>query len=220
MTTCFHLQYRFTSPLILLTMVSIGACQPIYTVGSDVGINVSTIDGERIANYRDTKFTTGFCYGAAVELRQSGTWRHRLEVSVIQRGASIDYSSSPYNLSAVYTLTYLDIAVMEKRIIGDGPIRPFVALGPSLSILLSGDIRSGIGEPRGESNNGAGEFLKSPSLTLIGTGGMEVAVSDHLAISIGFSCDVGMLGIWNSREPHGTALTRDYVVKSGVMVGL
>lgn len=186
------------------------------------GVSDYQYPGDRVLN----NAITAAMFGVVVEIKQTETWRHQLTVSWVERGAQRDYQSwSPYYIfPSRIGLSIVEISLMEKRLFGSAPLRPFIGFGPSLGFLQSATAQSHGSVSDGDTVLSITHDFRHNLWSMNMAGGIEYQLNNRTSLTASMTLVMGLLGAWDPDAGHvyadNSQFTQDIGFTFGILVGL
>ncbi len=113
-------------------------------LGLQAGINLADVNVDPLPTDYETSMRVGFMVGGILNFNFSPLLGLQIEPAYIQKGASVDISTTEsgtsYKAEGTYSADYLDIPVLLKVSLVNQQLKPFLTAGVSLAVLL-GDVK-------------------------------------------------------------------------------
>jgi hypothetical protein len=186
---------------------------------------------------------TGLLAGLQMDRYFSDMWGMSAELLYDQKGTRVDDRQSgeivePQNLAGPFsqvgtsdlTLNYLECAVLLKARFGSGDFRPYVFVGPSVGLFLSGKQHDNFSDTYTESSQNytldtthsiPKAYIKTFDVSVAAGAGLELKLgSDHI-VFLDAAYAHGLTNfVPNSSEGFPHALSRDIRLAAGILFPL
>lgn len=124
--------------LVVLAFLTFNAYTQTF-IGPKAGINIAKWGGDGITENEDAlKSITVFQFGAVAEFRTNERVALQSELLYFQKGVGFEETESGLTYSSETTLNYLELPILAKVYLTDGPTQIFVIAGPSFGYGLDG----------------------------------------------------------------------------------
>jgi len=107
-------------------------------IGARVGANIGNEAADSLSSVASNSTVLGMLGGLQFDYLLDDTWALSLQVLYDQNGASSRYNSDFATGYVNMNLNYIEIPLVLRMSFGTGELRPYVFIGPSMGILLSG----------------------------------------------------------------------------------
>ena len=128
--------------LVALLFVTNGVAQ--VQLGIQTGANFGDVKLDPMPDGTETGMRTGFIVGGVLFYSFMPVLGLQVEPAYVQKGAKVDISftedGTTYKLEQTVSMDYIDIPVMLKASLGNGPIKPYLLAGVSAAFLLGDAI--------------------------------------------------------------------------------
>ncbi|ARS34448.1 porin family protein [Pontibacter actiniarum] len=126
------------------------------TIGPRVGVNIATqrlggdaSDDDKEAVSELLKYNTGAQFGAVVNVGIDDMFSLQPELLYVQKGYKVnafdfedDFFSEESAPDVKVKYSYLEVPILAKVTVGEGPLKGFATAGPTLGYLMSGKVKA------------------------------------------------------------------------------
>jgi len=183
-----------------------------FQKGLKAGVNIATLTGSSIQN---ADSITGFTWGVFVSVGL-GPVALAPELLFSAKGYKYTGTVGSSALTVVNNFNYIDIPVLLKySIIPTGPVRPYLAAGPALSILMSAKSKADLAGST--STTDVKNALSSSDYSIVLDGGLDFALG-ALTLSADVRYAIGLADV--SKSSNGVSVnTKNSVISILAGVG-
>ncbi|MEL6658440.1 MAG: porin family protein [Bacteroidota bacterium] len=139
-----------TNLLALLFLLAFTFSAHTQSIGPKVGVNIGSWGGDDIFDDADYGSITGLQFGAVAVIPVSDKFAIQPELVYLQKGSSFEFDFLGDKIESNTTLNYLEIPILARINVTDGPTQIFINAGPSIGFGLSGTISSESGGEESE----------------------------------------------------------------------
>ena len=131
--------------LALFVLFSFAVQVHAQSVGVKAGVNIASWAGDDIFDEDVFSSITGLQFGAVAVLPVSDKFAIQPELLFLQKGFENEIDFLSEKIITTTTLNYLEIPILARITLTEGPTQIFVNAGPSIGLGLGGTIKSEAG---------------------------------------------------------------------------
>ena len=141
-----------TKLLTLVLFFSISANSYTQSIGLKVGANIASWAGDDIFDEDVYSSVTGLQLGLVAEIPFSDKFAVQPELLYLQKGSAAEFEFLGDKITTTTKFNYLEIPILAKFALTDGPAQVFLNAGPSIGFGLNGTLTTEAGGAEEESD--------------------------------------------------------------------
>ena len=134
-----------TNLLALLFLLAFTFNAHAQSIGPKAGINIASWAGDDTFDDDAYGSATGLQFGAVAVIPVSDKFAIQPELVYLQKGSQLELDFLGDKITTTTTLNYLEIPILARITLTEGPTQIFINAGPSIGLGLSGTVKAEAG---------------------------------------------------------------------------
>ncbi len=134
---------RYYALVVALFLIATPAAAQ-FSIGVIAGVNSAGVDWELNGDSEDTKSLANFLGGVVVDYELADNMAISVQPQIMGKGGKQDETEQFFG--SEFQLSYIEIPILFRYLIGSGNIQPFVEAGPSIGFLSSAEVEFSDGD--------------------------------------------------------------------------